>query len=729
MANCGTAEQSAIRRINTHYDRKCRELSRPRQDVVADTGATPELTVEQAAVNTRYRRLDEVRERAVHRLREALATRPTTPQSVGEREAAANFQTARLAALDAAESGLVFGRLDLREDSGHRYVGRIGLSAEDGDEEPLLVDWRAPAAQPFYTATALNDLGIARRRHIRTRLREVIGVSDEVLDPDDPAAANSSGLTGESALLAALNATRTGRMTDIVRTIQAEQDRIIRADARGVLVVQGGPGTGKTAVALHRAAYLLYTHRERLARSGLLIVGPSPTFLRYIADVLPSLGETGVLLADLASLRPGLTATGLERPEVAEVKGRLAMVKVLQAAVRDRQELPDGVETVVVDRTKVEFTPDDAKQARARGRAGRRTHNEGRPVFARQVVDTIARRYAHQLGADPLGGANLFSRRDLEEIRDEVASEPSVRDLIDRLWPRLTPERLLAGLYASPARVRAATRGWPDAERALLHRSAGAPWTPADVPLLEEADELLGADPSAAQAADRQRSVLVRQAQETLDILAGSQSTDVDDDAEAVLAAGDVLDAELLAERQELVDTRTAAERAAVDRTWTFGHVVVDEAQELSAMAWRTVLRRVPTRSMTVVGDVAQTGSAAGATSWEQTLQPQLADGWRLEELTINYRTPAEIMAVAADVLAATGSGLTAPRSVRSTGEPPTAERVEEAELPDRVAATAARLAAGEGTLAVLVPPSRLAEVSAAVQGRLPGTSVDAAAD
>ncbi|WP_448627612.1 HelD family protein [Geodermatophilus sp. URMC 64] len=701
-------------------------MSSPRRDDVAD----PELAAEQTAVTVRYRRLDQVRARAVHRLREALATRPTTPQSVGEREAAANFQTARLTALDAAESGLVFGRLDLRDDAGLRYVGRIGLSAEDGDEEPLLVDWRAPAAQPFYTATALNDLGIARRRHIRTRLREVVALSDEVLDPDDPAAATSSGLTGESALLAALNASRTGRMTDIVRTIQAEQDRIIRADAKGVLVVQGGPGTGKTAVALHRAAYLLYTHRERLARSGLLVVGPSTTFLRYIADVLPSLGETGVLLSDLASLRPGLTATGTEPPEVAEVKGRLAMVDVLKAAVRDRETLPDGVETVVVDRTKVEFRPADAKQARTRGRAGRRLHNEGRRVFAREVVDTIARRYAEQLGSDPLGGGNLFSRRDLEEIREEIATEPSVRDLVDRLWPRLTAEQLLRELYASPRRIRAATRGWSDADRALLHRPADAAWTPADVPLLEEAEELLGVDPAAAAAADRRRSVLVRQAQETLDILAGSQSTDVDEGEEAeFLSAADVLDAELLAERQEEVDTRTAAQRAAADRTWTFGHVVVDEAQELSAMAWRTVLRRVPTRSMTVVGDVAQTGSAAGATSWAQTLGPHLGDGWRLEELTINYRTPAEIMAVAADVLAATGSGLTAPRSVRSTGEQPTAERVEEAELPERVAETAARLAEGEGTLAVLVPPSRLAEVAGAVAARVPGTSADTLAD
>jgi DNA helicase IV len=696
---------------------------------VPDVVAHPDLAAEQQHVTGLYRRLDEVRERAAHRLREALATRPTTPQSVGEREAQANFQTARLAALDAAEAGLVFGRLDLRETADPRYVGRIGLPAEDGDD-PLLVDWRAPAAQPFYTATAMSDQGVRRRRHIRTRLRTVVGISDEVLDPDDPAAAGASGLTGESALLAALNASRTGRMTDIVRTIQVEQDRIIRADARGVLVVQGGPGTGKTAVALHRAAYLLYTHRERLARSGLLVVGPTPTFLRYIADVLPSLGETGVLLADLASLRPGLTARGTEPPEVAEVKGRLAMVDVVKAAVRDREELPDGVETVLVDRTKVEFTPADAKQARTRARAGRRLHNEGRPVFAREVVDVLARRYADALGADPLGGANLFSRRDLAEIREEVAAEPAVRELIDRLWPRLTPERLLRDLYASPRRIRAATRGWSAEDRERLHRPADAEWTPADVPLLEEADELLGAGSTARAAGDRARQRALRHAQETLDILAGSQSTDVDDDEEAeFLSAGDLLDAERLAERQAEIDTRSTAERAAADRTWTFGHVVVDEAQELSAMAWRTVLRRVPTRSMTVVGDVAQTGSAAGATSWADTLRPHLGDAWRLEELTINYRTPAEIMAVAADVLAATGAGTAAPRSVRSTGEAPTAERVAEAELPARVARTAARLAAGEGTLAVLVPPSRLAEVSAAVAAALPGTSVDARAD
>src|SRR3954467_9833561 len=251
-----------------------------------------EMAAEQTYVTGLHRRLDEVRARTVSRLEEALATVPHNPQAVGEREAQVERHSQRLVALDAAESGLCFGRLDRRDADVPRYVGRIGLQSEDGDEEPLLVDWRAPAAQPFYTATPLHDLGVRRRRHIRSRGRTVVSITDETLDLDDPEVAQRSGLAGESVLLAELNATRTGRMTDIVRTIQAEQDRIIRAAARGVLVVQGGPGTGKTAVALHRAAYLLYTHRERLARSGLLIVGPSPTFLRYIADVLPSLGET-----------------------------------------------------------------------------------------------------------------------------------------------------------------------------------------------------------------------------------------------------------------------------------------------------------------------------------------------------------------------------------------------------------------------------------------------------
>ncbi|TFV62007.1 UNVERIFIED_ORG: helicase [Bacillus sp. AZ43] len=685
------------------------------------------MAAEQRYVSGLYTRLDELRRRTVTRLDEQLATVPHNPQAIGEREAQVELHTQRLVALDAAESGLCFGRLDRRDADVPRYVGRIGLSAEDGAEEPLLVDWRAPAAQPFYTATPLHDLGVRRRRHIRTQLRTVVSIADETLDLTDAAAVDRAGPASESVLLAALNATRTGRMTDIVRTIQAEQDRIIRADVRGVLVVQGGPGTGKTAVALHRAAYLLYTHRERLARSGLLVVGPTPTFLRYIADVLPSLGETGVVLADLGGLRPGMRADALERPEVAELKGRLAMADVVAAAVRDRQAVLDGPVTLEIDGTPLRFTKADAARVRSRARASSRLHNEARPAAARTVVDLVTRKYADKLGENVLGGANLLGEGDVRALRREVAAEPAVHRLIERLWPRLTAEQLISDLFASPDRLASATPGWDDADRVLLHRAATAPWTPADVPLLDEADELLGVDDSAQQAADRRaEDRRLRQAQETLDLLHGSRSTDAEtEDESEELLAGDLLDAEGLARRHQESDTRSLAERAAADRTWTYGHVIVDEAQELSAMAWRLLLRRCPLRSMTLVGDVAQTGSAAGASSWAEVLTPHLGSSWRLEQLTVNYRTPAEIMAVADRVLAAGGTGGTAAEAVRSTGIDPWSWRVDGDDLPQAVAEAAAEFEKEDGTLAVVVPGSRLADVTEAVAARLPGVSDD----
>jgi DNA helicase IV len=683
------------------------------------------IAAEQPYVTALFDRLDEVRARSVGRLDDALALVPHNPQAVGEREAAVELHTHRIVALDAAEHGLVFGRLDRHESSTPRYIGRIGLFA-DGAEEPLLIDWRAPAARPFYTATPLHDEGVRRRRHIRTRGRTVVSVADETLDISEAAleggATDRGGLAGESVLLAALNATRTGRMTDIVRTIQAEQDRIIRADVKGVLVVQGGPGTGKTAVALHRAAYLLYTHRERLARSGLLVVGPSPTFLRYIADVLPSLGETGVVLADVGGLRPGLQAHAPERPEVAELKGRLDMVDVVAAAVKRRQAVLDRQAEVDVDGTTLRFTKADAARVRSRARAASRVHNEARPAAARTVIELLARKYADKLGENVLGGANLLEQGDVAALRREVAAEPAVHGLIDRLWPRLTAERVLRDLFASRRQLDAVAPGLTQGERELLHRPPSAPWTPSDVPLLEEVDELLGIDESAAlRAEERARQRRLREAQETLDMLHGSRSLDAEtEDESEELLAGDLLDAEGLADRHEEADYRSTAERAAADRTWTYGHIIVDEAQELSAMAWRLLLRRCPTRSMTVVGDVAQTSTLAGATSWAEVLDPHLGRTWQLAELTVNYRTPSEIMAVAAEVLAATGAPTSATTSVRSTGVQPWAQRVAEAELADAVAEAAVALDKEEGTLGVLVPWSRLDAVRAAVADRLP---------
>ncbi|RZU32534.1 HelD family protein [Blastococcus saxobsidens] len=686
-----------------------------------------ELAAEQAYVGGLHRRLDELRARTVARLSDALALVPHNPQAIGERDAAVELHAQRIVALDAADHGLCFGRLDRHDAEVPRYIGRIGLNTEDGREEPLLVDWRAPAAQPFYTATPLHDLGVRRRRHLRTRGRTVVGLTDETLDLSDPDLAQRSGLAGESVLLAALNATRTGRMSDIVRTIQAEQDRIIRADHRGVLVVQGGPGTGKTAVALHRAAYLLYTHRERLARSGLLIVGPSPTFLGYIADVLPSLGETGVVLTDLGGLRPGLDAHAQEAPKVAEVKGRPAMVRVVATAVRDRQAVLDKPVVLTVDGTPIRFAKADAAQVRSRARGASRLHNEARPAAVRAVIDIVARKYADKLGENVLGGANLMGPEDVAALRREVATEPAVHALADRLWPRLTAERLIGELFSSRRRLESATKGWSGTDRELLLRPASAPWTPADVPLLEEADELLGVDDSAERDRERrERQRRLRHAQETLDLLHGSRSTDWEtEDESEELSAGDLLDAEGLAGRHEERDSRSTAQRAAADRTWTYGHVIVDEAQELSSMAWRVLLRRIPTRSMTLVGDVAQTSTLAGATSWREVLEPHLGSTWRLEELTVNYRTPAEIMAVAADVLAAGGAAASAAESVRSTGELPWSHQVTEDGFTGAVAAAAAEYDAEDGTLAVIVPFSRLDAVTAAVRQALPSASGD----
>jgi DNA helicase IV len=401
------------------------------------------------------------------------------------------------------------------------------------------------------------------------------------------------------------------------------------------------------------------------------------------------------------------------------------MADVIAAALRNRQAVLDRPVEVDLDGIALRFAKADAARARSRARAASRQHNEARPAFARAVIDLLARKYADKLGENVLGGANLLEQGDAAALRREVAAEPAVHRLIDRLWPRLTAERLVRELFADERRLAAVTPGWDDTDRALLRRPSAAPWTAADVPLLEEADELLGVDDSAARnEGRRERQRELRRAQETLDQLHGSRSQDSETEAESEeLSAFDLLDAEALAERQEEHDTRTTAERAAADRTWTFGHVIVDEAQELSAMAWRMLLRKCPTRSMTVVGDVAQTSSPAGAESWAQMLNPQLGSTWRLEELTVNYRTPTEIMAVASQVLAAGPSAATATQAVRSTGVKPWSQRATSDELPAAVAEAAAGFAAEEGTLAVLVPHGRFDAVAAAVEARLPAAS------
>ncbi|MGH9268014.1 MAG: HelD family protein, partial [Acidimicrobiales bacterium] len=294
--------------------------------------AHPDLTEEQAHIDRAYARLEAMRQAALRLRQSALGPTAGTPAALEERDALMRSSLARLEQLRLGQESLVFGRID--RDTGERFhIGR--LAVWDEDQEPVVVDWRAPAAEPFYRATGRHPLGLVRRRHFLTSGRRLVSIDDEVFDLDAAAAASVT-LAGEGALFAALERSRTGAMRDIVATIQAEQDEAIRAPLGGVLVVQGGPGTGKTAVALHRAAYLLYTHRFPLERQGVLVVGPNPLFLRYIDQVLPSLGETGVTLSTVAGLY-GTRPTGLDTPEAARVKGDARMTKVIARAVRDRQ--------------------------------------------------------------------------------------------------------------------------------------------------------------------------------------------------------------------------------------------------------------------------------------------------------------------------------------------------------------------------------------------------------
>jgi len=662
-----------------------------------------ELMGEQQVVDGLYRRLDELREQSRRRLAAVRRAGPSgSPQNRSERDAFATLYEDRLAQLESVEDRLAFGRLDLR-DGESRYIGRIGLN--DEEQTSLLTDWRAPAAQAFYRATAAHPDGVVRRRHLVTTGRRVTGVEDDVLDLDalveagvDPA--SLAGASGEGALLAALGAARTGRMGDIVATIQAEQDAVIRSPLTGALVVQGGPGTGKTAVALHRAAYLLYAHRRLLERSGVLMVGPSRTFLRYIDQVLPSLGETGVVTATIADLYPGVEARGTEPAEVARLKGSAVMAQVVRRAVRQRQRVPQRATRVRVDGRTVVVRPQDVAAAIARARRQNRPHNQARVTFVRDMLARLAEQYVQQLGWD-------VPPEDRAEIVEDLRTTREIRIALNLAWMPLTPQGLLTDLWTKPHRLEAAAPELSAHERAALARPADAPWTAADVPLLDEAAELLGEDDQAARAqarADAERqSAEIEYARQVL------RST----------GAGDMVSAEELAGRfASTGPSLTTAERAAADRSWTYGHVVVDEAQELSSMAWRALLRRVPTRSLTIVGDVAQTSAPGGTHDWATMLDPLLRGSWRLAELTVNYRTPAVVAAAARRVAVAAGLPVSPQTSARDVADALTCERVtDEAQLATAAARAADRLAvevadaAGAGRVAVVATADQAARV------------------
>ncbi|MEM9566274.1 MAG: UvrD-helicase domain-containing protein, partial [Actinomycetota bacterium] len=540
----------------------------------------PELEAEQAHVDLAYQRLDEARDEAI-RLKDMVEVgRGGTNQARWEREIFYENIANRLRQLDLGERSLCFGRIDQSEESGggSYHIGRIAVAGDT--QEPLIVDWRAPVAESFYRATGRDPQGLVRRRHFTSRGRRVLDLEDEFFGDaagSGRVVVNGRELRGTGALINALEENRTGRLGDIIGTIQAEQDEIIRSALPGVLVVQGGPGTGKTVVALHRAAYLLYAHRFPLEGQGVLVVGPNRLFLGYIEQVLPSLGEAGVELAVLADLVPDVRVTGRDDELAARLKGDLSMVNLVRRAVRTRQRplRSDLVVGMGVRRIRVPMAETSRIVDEARRRY--RTHNAARKFVVQSLFEALAAHHPDGVDADV--------------AREQLADHPDVREALMWMWPVLTPAQLLHDLYGSRSLLRAAGPKLGDDELASLYRpweegkdASAVVWTVADVPVLDEAMERLGPKP-------RNRR------------------------------------------------------NGATDDARTYGHIVVDEAQDLSPMQLRMLTRRSLNGSMTIVGDIAQSTGAWAHGDWDEILEhlPDRREP-RRAELTVGYRIPAPVM-------------------------------------------------------------------------------------
>ncbi|MEU2062480.1 ATP-dependent DNA helicase [Streptomyces sp. NPDC013455] len=582
--------------------------------------AAREVELERAHVSVLGDVLDERLAGAREQLARVLASPSDGAGEAYEREVAAGRLTGEIRRLEAAEEGLVFGRIDSTDGTVLR-IGRMGLH-RDADELPLLVDWRAEAARPFYEATPVHPMGLRRRRHLRLAGRTVVGLSDELLDGSAP---TGQDVLGDGPLTAALRERRTGRMGTAVATLQAEQDAIVRSPHRGVTVVQGGPGTGKTVVALHRAAYVLYAF-PKAAERGVLVLGPNARFLDYICQVLPSLGENDVVLAtceELAGVVPGAA----DPSEMARLKGSAALAGALAAVVRSRQA-PGGNFEVRVGQEWIRLHDSQVAQARESARTSGLAHNRARGLFKELLVDALVRELARSsaeeleridaqvaqltgLDLDRVAAADL--RRmgvddapgtgtddfDADAMRAELLDDAMLDRAVEDLWPRLTPGDVVRALLTDAEAPAGYLGEFTDEQRALLRRTPGSPWTDADVPLLDEAAGLVDGPPE-----------------------------------------------------------------------HTFGHVVVDEAQELTAMQWRMIVRRCPGRSMTLVGDFAQAGPATTARDWTEALGPHLGRRFDLRTLTVSYRTTQEILAATEDLLARIAPGRPPIRSIRR-GEAP----------------------------------------------------------
>ncbi|MEU6061544.1 UvrD-helicase domain-containing protein [Streptomyces sp. NPDC047097] len=683
-------------------------------DRLVDTVRDREIGVEQEHLDQVYRRLDEKIHEAEFLMKDAHRLGQVgTPGALAERDAQVFRAGVHLNRLNNEYEDFLFGRIDLLNgkdgkkgpdgaytsiepaddavradhtaDIGETlHIGRMGVL--DADYTPLVIDWRAPAAAPFYRATPVDPGRVVRRRVIRSKGRRVLGVEDDLMRPELTAALDGAELAviGDGALMAALGRSRGHTMRDIVSSIQAEQDLVIRAPAASVTYVEGGPGTGKTAVALHRAAYLLYQDRRRYA-GGILIVSPTPLLVSYTEGVLPSLGEEGqVAIRALGSLVDGAEATGYDDPATARVKGSARMLKVLRKAARGALEgggAPQRLRVVAFGR-RLELEAEELTRIRHAVLGGTAPVNLLRPRARRLLLDALyAQSGAGSRHNDPELAAELRSSFD-----EDVTTEDSFTGFLDAWWPELTPRQVLTAMADERRLGRWARRVLNPGEVRRLARSLRRPELSVhDVALLDELNTLLG-----TPARPRRRREL-----DPLDQLTGLE--------------------ELMPVREE--SRRERAERLAQERT-EYAHVIVDEAQDLTPMQWRMVGRRGRTATWTVVGDPAQSSwplpeEAAEARDEALGTRPR-----RRFELTVNYRNPAEIAELAARVLALAMPGMTAPRAVRSTGVRPRFTALDGAELGAVVREEARRqLELVDGTVGVVVAMRRREEAAGWLDG------------
>lgn len=600
-------------------------------------------------------------------------------QQAMDRDLEVHRLTARLRTLRRFGADLCLGRMVGADDPEPVYIGRLGLT--DGEGRRLLIDWRSPAAAPFFAATHAHPAGLASRRRYRWTDGRISDYWDEVFTADG--LDGHAALDDQSAFIASLGGTRSARMRDVLATIQADQDAVIRAGSRGALVVDGGPGTGKTVVALHRTAHLLYADpRLGHRRGGVLFVGPHRPYLAYVSDVLPSLGEEGVQTCVLADLVAEGASAGTETdPEAARLKSSADMVRAIETAVRFYEEPPTEAMTVATDRGDLRLTAEDWAEAfRAPGPGT--PHNEGREQVREELVTILWEKYD--------GGGDVPAER----FRGSLARNGELAGALRRAWPMIDAGDLVGDLWSVPAYLRLCAPWLSRDEVRTLQRADPRAWTVSDLPLLDAARQRLG-DPGAARRRRRREASAAAErayrAQVTENLLR------TDDDWEGMLMT--MLTGQDL--QNSLVDPEAPAAGDPDPLAGPFAHVVVDEAQELTDAEWQMLLLRCPSRSFTIVGDRAQARHGFPE-SWRERLERIGLDRIDVASLTVNYRTPEEIMAQAEPVIRAVLPDANVPVSVRKGGVPVTYRPVA-----DRDAVLDAWLAAhGEGTACVIGDPA-----------------------